>query len=174
MRTPLLHHQIARRDLQKIHLVERVVRPQDLIVGLDFRLAAARRRELVVEQQAPELRRRFGGGGDGGDEVVGECGVVGAVVGELQELGGGVEGVGAGVAGGGAGAEVGAVAEVGAAAGGGDVARAAVDGGFVDCVGGAFDAEVYPVGSGEGVVLVWVCGLWCVRISPSWKRAYAL
>lgn len=37
-----------------------------------------------------------------------------------------------------------------AAAGGGDVAGPAVDGGFVNGVGGAFDAEVYEGGSGEG------------------------
>ncbi len=36
---------------------------------------------------------------------------------------------------------------MGAAGGGGDVAGAGVDGGFVDGVGEAFDAEVNDVGS---------------------------
>ena len=68
----------------------------------------------------------------------------------MEEFGGGGEGIGGGVARGRVDAVVGAVAEVGAAGGGGDVARAGEDGTFVDGGGGAFDAEVYEGVSVEG------------------------
>ena len=66
----------------------------------------------------------------------------------MGPFGGGGEGVGGGVGRGGVLPVVGAVAEVGAAGGGGDVLGAGEDGTFVDGGGGAFDAEVYDVGSG--------------------------
>lgn len=85
---------------------------------------------------------------DGGDEEVVKGGFEGAVEGKPFLLGGGGEGGGRGVGGGGVYTVVGAVAEVGAAGRGRDVAGAGVDGAFVDGGGGAFDAEVDGVGSG--------------------------
>lgn len=123
-------------------LAERIKRPQDLIPRLDLVLTAADGRELEVDQEAPELRARLRGGADRGDEVIVEGGAVGAVVGELEGFGCRVEGVGRRVARGRVRVEVGAVAFVGAAGSGGDVARPGENGGFVDGGGGAFDAEV--------------------------------
>ena len=136
-----------RRDLQEIVLIESVECPQHVLPRRDFLLATTDRGELEVQEQAPELGGGFGGGGNAGDEEVVEFGVKGAVVGEASEFGRSVEGVGAGVAGSRVGAVVGAVAEVGAAGFGGDVAGARVDGCFVDGVVQAFDADVDDVGS---------------------------
>lgn len=140
---PFLNHHLLRRHLQKPLQIKRIIRPQHLIPSLNLILTPPYRCELVINQQAPELGSGFGIGSDGGDEEIVEFGVEGAVEGEMEELGGGGEGIGGGVAGGGVDAVVGAVAEVGAAGGGGDVARAGEDGAFVDGGGGAFDAEVY-------------------------------
>lgn len=104
---------------------------------------------MEVDQQSPEFGRCLRGGTNGGYEIIVEIRVECAVVGEFGQFGSGVEGVYGGVAGGWVGVEVGAVAEVGAAAGGGDVARAGVDRSFVDCAVGAFDAQADDVGSGN-------------------------
>jgi len=146
-RIPPLNNQLRRLHLQKIILTKRIKRPQHLIPLLRLLLTPSHRSKLIIQQQAPELGCGFGAGGNGGDEVVVELVVEGAVVGEFEEFGGGVEGGGAGCEGGWVGGEVGAGAGVGAAGGGGDVAGAGVDGGFVDGVGEAFDAEVDDVGS---------------------------
>ena len=97
---------------------------------------------------------------DRGDEEVVKFGFEGAVEGETLLLSGFGEGGGRGVGRGGIHTVIGAVAEVGAAGGGGDVAGPGVDGPFVDGGGGAFDAEVYGVGSGGEVVSMWCCGCW--------------
>lgn len=104
---------------------------------------------MEVDQQSPEFGRCLRGGTNGGYEIIVEFREEFAVVGEFCQFGSGVEGVCGGVAGGWVGVEVGAVAEVGAAAGGGDVARAGVDRSFVDCAVGAFDAQADDVGSGN-------------------------
>ena len=157
---PLLNRNLRRAHHQEMLKIKRIIRPQDLIPGRDFLLTAADGGELEVFQQSPELGGGLGVRADRGDEEVVELGVEGAVEGEIFLLRGGGEGGGAGVGGGGVGGVVGAVAEVGAAGGGGDVAGAGVNGAFVDGGGGAFDAEVYGVGSGEEVVSMWYCGCW--------------
>lgn len=113
-----------------------------MVARLDFLLAATNWRKLVIEKQAPELGGSLCGRTDRGDEVILECGVIGAVIGEAQQLRGRVKSVRACIAGRGVRVVVGAVAAVCAAGGGGDVARAGVDGCFVYGVSGAFDAEV--------------------------------
>ena len=132
-----------------------------MIAALDFLLTAADGRELVVDKQAPEFGRGFGVRPDGGDEEIVKGAVEGAVEGEIGDFGGDGEGVGGGVRGGGVGVEVGAVAEVGAAGGGGDVLRTGVDGAFIDGGGGAFDAEVYDVGSGGEDFGIEGAECWC-------------
>jgi hypothetical protein len=54
--------------------IERVERPEDLVVRVDLLLASTNRRELEVQEEPPELRRSLGGVADGGDEVVVEFG----------------------------------------------------------------------------------------------------
>ena len=113
-------------------------------------MAASYRCELVIDQQAPELGRRLRGGANGGDEVITERAGVGAVEGELGELGRGVEGSGGSVAGFRVRVVVCSIAEVGAAAGGGDVSWTGEYGAFVDGFGEAFDAQIDDVGAEYG------------------------
>jgi hypothetical protein len=54
--------------------IERVERPEDLVVPVDFLLAPTNRRELKVQEEPPELCRSLGAVADGGDEVVIEFG----------------------------------------------------------------------------------------------------
>lgn len=145
MTRPFLRNNLIRRDLQEIHLAERVKRPKHLVSRLHLELTATDRGKLIVHQQTPELGGCLGGSADGGDEEIVKGLGESAVVGEVCEFGGGVQGVGWGVAGGGVGGEVGAVAEVGATGRGGDVAGTGEDGGFVYCVGGTLDAEIDDV-----------------------------
>jgi hypothetical protein len=60
--------------LQEMLRIERVERPEDLVVRVDFLLAPAYRRELEIQQEPPKLRRSLGAVADGGDEVVVEFG----------------------------------------------------------------------------------------------------
>jgi hypothetical protein len=58
------------RELQKVVLVERIERPENMILRFDLLLASADGGELVVEQETPELRAGLSRGGNAGDEEV--------------------------------------------------------------------------------------------------------
>lgn len=73
-------------ELEKICLVESIKRPEDVVAGLGFELAAPDRSELVVHQQAPKFRRCLCRVADRGDEEILEFLTVSAVKAEAGNL----------------------------------------------------------------------------------------
>lgn len=95
--TSLLRSNHLRLHLQKILLIERIERPQNLIPLLYLLLTTSHRCELIIHQQAPKLGISLGARANGSDEVISEGIAVGAIIGELCEFGSGVQDVGRGV-----------------------------------------------------------------------------